>query len=174
MRFHLFVVWNIHRVVFLSIFVFWKGWFWLCVRGELETGTDSHILTQSSPDHSSTSSSFCWAAQPWVLRAQALCLQLVLTLASYLQVELLLELELQLQLELNWLKPSVAPGYIIVWRSPASCGRTHLHRILPRPQIKEISSTRCTCFFRLFTQVHLLIDGSVEGQYVTKWLTRKK
>ena len=23
-------------------------------------------------------------------------------------------------------KPSVAPGYIIVWRPPASCGRTHL------------------------------------------------
>ena len=25
-------------------------------------------------------------------------------------------------------------------------------------------------FFRLFTQVHLLIDGSVEGQYITKAL----
>ena len=24
-------------------------------------------------------------------------------------------------------------------------------------------------FFRLFTQVHLLIDGSVEGQYITLW-----
>ena len=32
-----------------------KGWCWLCVRGELETGTDCHILTQSSSDHSSTS-----------------------------------------------------------------------------------------------------------------------
>ena len=32
---------------------------WLCVRGELETGTDCHILTQSSSDHSSTSFASC-------------------------------------------------------------------------------------------------------------------
>ena len=38
----------------------------------------------------------------------------------------------------NWPKPSVAPGYIIVWHPPASCGRTHLHRIQPRPQVKVI------------------------------------
>ena len=37
--------------------LFSKGWCWLCVRGELETGTDCYILTQSSSDHSSTSSS---------------------------------------------------------------------------------------------------------------------
>ena len=65
------------------------------------------------------------------LRGQALCLELVLTpRASYLQLEL--------QLELNWPKPSVAPGYIIVWRPPASWGRTHLRRIQPRPQVKVI------------------------------------
>ena len=54
-----------------------------------------------------------------------------------------LQLKLQLQLELsalnsNWLKPSVAPGYIIVWHPPTSCGRMHLHRIQPRPQVKVI------------------------------------
>ena len=38
----------------------------------------------------------------------------------------------------NWLKPSVAPGYIIVWHPPASCGRTYLHRIQPRPKVKVI------------------------------------
>ena len=38
----------------------------------------------------------------------------------------------------NWLKPSVAPGYISVWHPPASCGRTHLHRIQPRLQVKVI------------------------------------
>ena len=38
----------------------------------------------------------------------------------------------------NWLKPSVAPGYIIVWHPPASFGRTHLHRIQARPQVKGI------------------------------------
>ena len=35
-----------------------KGWYWLCVRGELETGTDCYILTPSSSDHSSTSFAF--------------------------------------------------------------------------------------------------------------------
>ena len=38
----------------------------------------------------------------------------------------------------NWLKPSVAPGYIIVWHPPTSCGRTHLPRIQPCPQVKVI------------------------------------
>ena len=51
-------------------------------------------------------------------------------------------------------------------------GRTHLHRIQPRPQVKVIlrylrPDAPVSLFFRLFTQVHLLIDGSVEGQYVT-------
>ena len=36
-----------------------KGWCWLCVRCELETGIDCRILTQSSSrEHSSTSFSF--------------------------------------------------------------------------------------------------------------------
>ena len=51
----------------------------------------------------------------------------------------------------NWLKPSVAPGYIFVWRPPASCGRTLLP---PSPNSTTsagqvdipISSTGCTCF----------------------------
>ena len=34
------------------------------MRGELETERDCHILTPSSSDHSSTSSSICWAVQP--------------------------------------------------------------------------------------------------------------
>ena len=39
----------------------------------------------------------------------------------------------------NWLtKLSVAPGYIIVWCPPASCGYTYLHRIQPCPQVKVI------------------------------------
>ena len=99
------------------------------------------------------------------LRAQALFLELVLTSqASYLQ----------LRLELNWLlKPSMAPGYAIVWHPPPSCGRTLLHRIQPRPQVKVIF--RClqpdapfSLLFGLFIQVHRFIDGSVEGQYVTE------
>ena len=45
-----------------------KGWCWLCVRGELETGTSCYILTQSSSDHSSTSFAFwmgCSALGHW-------------------------------------------------------------------------------------------------------------
>ena len=38
----------------------------------------------------------------------------------------------------NWPKPSVAPGYIIVCRPPASCGCKQLHWIQPRPQVKVI------------------------------------
>ena len=38
----------------------------------------------------------------------------------------------------NSLKSSVAPGYIIVWHPPASCGRTHPHWIQPSPQVKVI------------------------------------
>ena len=53
-----------------------------------------------------------------------------------------------------------------------NCGRTHLHRIQPRPQVKVIfqylwPDAPVSLFFCLFTQVHLLIDGSVEGHYVT-------
>ena len=52
--------------------------------------------------------------------AQALCLVLVLTpRVSYLQQ----------RLELNCIKLSVAPGYIIVWLPPASCGHTHMHQV---------------------------------------------
>ena len=69
------------------------------------------------------------------LRTQALCLELVLTpRASYLQ----LRLELNCNSNSNWIKPSVAPGYIIVWRPPVFCGCTHLHRIQPRPLVKVI------------------------------------
>ena len=113
-----------------------KGWCWLCERGELETGTDCHILTQGSSDHSSTSFSSwlgCSTVGHWGPKPSVCSWHLVLNW-------------LQLWLELNWLKPSVAPGYIIVWRPPASCGRMHLHRIRPRPQVKVISSTGCTYF----------------------------
>ena len=79
---------------------------------------------------------------------------------------------LQLQLEFNWPKPSMAPGYIFVWHPPAFCGRTNLHRIQPRPQVKEIfpdlqPDTPVSLFLRLFTQVHFLIDCSVDAQYAT-------
>ena len=157
-----------------------KGWCWLCVRGELETEIDCHILTPSSSDPSSTSSSFCWAAQPWVTEGQGPLSgagshsagilfptttgTLTRTPTDYPELS-----------DCNWTdkpKLSVVPGYVIVWRPPASCGRTHLHRIQTRPQVKVIfrhprPDAPASPFVCLFTQVHLLIDGSVEGQYAT-------
>ena len=92
----------------------------------------------SSSGHSSTSSSFCWAAQPgsWGPKPS------VWSWFSHLHFIPNWNCNLNsnwLELTaLNWLKPSVAPGYIIVWRTPASCGRTHLYRIQPRPQVKVL------------------------------------
>ena len=109
------------------------------MRGELETGTDCYILTQSSSDHSSTSSPFwlgCSTVGHWGPKPS---------------VWGWLSLRWHPIWNWNWPKPSVAPGHIIVWRPPASCGRMHLP---PSPNSTTstgqgdipISSTRCTCF----------------------------
>ena len=72
----------------------------------------------------------------------------------------------------NYNSSCLCPGYIFVWRPPAAWRICHHHRIQPRPQVKVIfrylrPDAPVSLFFRLFIQVHLLIDGSVEGQYVT-------
>ena len=84
-----------------------KGWYWLCVRGELETGTDCYILTQSSSDHSITSFSSwldCstvghWGPKPsvdrWLSRWHLL--------PNWLQLQLQLELELTQAVCGTWL-----------------------------------------------------------------------
>ena len=124
--------------IYLSHFIR-KGWYWLCVRGELETVTDCHILTQSSSDHSSTSSSFCWAAQPWVQRAQALCLELVLTPASFLQLELQLELLLTPAVCGTWLYNCLASTFF-PWAYKSASNST-----TSTGQGDIPSSTGCTC-----------------------------
>ena len=94
-----------------------------------------------------------------VLRAQAHCLELVLTpRATATGTELQLELQLKL---------SVAPCYIIVWHPSASCGRRICTEFNPSAGQGDIpiSSTRCTCF---------LIGGSVEGQYSPVWRIPKR
>ena len=150
-----------------------KGWCWLCVRGELETGTDCYILTLSSSDHSSTSSSF-WLGYSTVGHwgPQTLCLQTDSHAGILSPTDS--NCNWNWNSNLNWLNTSVAPGYIIVSRPPASCGRTHLppSLIQSRPQVKVIfrylrPDASISLFFRLFTKVHLLINGLVEGQYVT-------
>ena len=59
--------------IYLSHFIR-KGWCWLCVRSELETGIDCYILTQSSSDHSSTSFASwlgCSTVGHWGLQADS-------------------------------------------------------------------------------------------------------
>ena len=120
-----------------------KGWCWLCVRGELEMGTDYYILTPSSSNHSSTSFAFwlgCltvghWGPKPSVWSWFSLCWH---PISNW-------------NWNSNWPKLSVAPGYIIVSHPPASCGRTHLPPSLNSTTSTgqgdiPISSTGCTCF----------------------------
>ena len=114
--------------IYLSHFIR-KGWCFLCVRGETET--DCHILTPSSSNHSSTSFAFwlgCSTGIHWGTRP---------SVWSWLSLRHLIS-NWNCNSNSNWLKPSVVPGYKIVWHPPASCGRTHLHRIQPRPQVKVI------------------------------------
>ena len=118
-----------------------KGWCWLCVRSELETGTDCYILTQSS-DHSSTSSSFwlgCSTVGYW--GPKALSLQAVHTLASCPQLERQLKLELTQAVCGTWLYVCLTPtcflwAYASAPNSTTSTGQGDI----------PISSTGCTCF----------------------------
>ena len=127
-------------------------------------GTDCHILTQSSSDYSSTSS-FCSAAQPgsWGPKPSVWRWLSLRHLVPNCDWNSNCDCNSNWSLPAsnsNWLKPSLAPGYIIFWRPPASGGRcmcTEFNLSTVQGDI-PISSTGCTCF---------LIDGSVEGQYVT-------
>ena len=126
-----------------------KGWCWLCVRGELETGTDCYILTPTSSDHSSTSFVFwldCstvghWGPQALSLQADshagilsptgtgtgtAVCVQVIFLLDAHLL--------------------------------PMGVRICHHLWIQPRPQVKVIfrylwPDAPVSRFFHLFTQV---------------------
>ena len=139
----------------------WKAWCFLCVRGELETGIDCYILTPSSSNHSSTSFAFwqgCstgghWGPKPSVWSWSSLLWH---PISNW-----------------NWLPVCV----LVIFLFDSHVLRVevricHHHRIQPRPQVKVIfrylrTDAPVSLFFRLFTEVHLLIDGSVEGQYIT-------
>ena len=141
-----------------------KGWCWLCVRGELETGTTAIHWPKVLLTIAALLSHTGWAAQPWVTKSLS-----PLSGAGSHSAGILSPT--QTGTRTDSLKPSVAPGYIFVCRQPASCGRTHLYRIQPRPEVKVIfrylrPDAPVSLFFLLFTLVHLLIDGSVEGLYI--------
>ena len=83
-----------------------------------------------------------WAAQLGSLRAQAVCLELVLTLrASYLQLQLQLELQLTQAVSGTWLYNCLTPtcflwAYASAPNSTMSTGQDDM----------PISLTGCTCF----------------------------
>ena len=74
---------------------------------------------------------------------------------------------------LNWLTQTVYGTWLYnCLMPPVGVHICHHHRIQPHPQVKVIfwylwPDVPVLLFFRLFTQVHLLIDSLVEGQYVT-------
>ena len=91
--------------IYISHTLFSKGWCLLCVRDELETGTDCYIDPSSSLDIAALLPHLGWGFSTvghW--GPKALCLPLALTSVSCLQ--------------LTW--TVCAPDYIIVYRPPAS------------------------------------------------------
>ena len=101
----------------ISLTLFLKGLCWLCVRGELETGTDCYILTQDLLTLAALLSYLgcgCPTVGHW--GSKALCLLLVLTSASCPQ------------LTPNQTDSSrLCPGYIFVWYPPASAVLPHIY-----------------------------------------------
>ena len=87
--------------------------------------TDGNILTPNSPVFSSTSFSFCRADQPGVLRAQS-------SAGTWFSLP---------RTATDWVQLSVAPGYTIVWRPPASCERPICTQFNPST-LKAISCCR--------------------------------
>ena len=91
-----------------------KGWCWLCVRGELETGTEYYILTQSSSDYSSTSfSSWLGLLNRGSLRAP--------TAGSHVG-----NLS-PTDSNSNWFKPSVSWLYFCLTPTCIRCSSAYLH-----------------------------------------------
>ena len=119
----------------------------MCERWVGDLNKDCNILTPSSSVLSSTSFSFCWAAQPGALRSQPLLWELVLTASNRNN-----------WLQTNW--TSCGTGLYHCLTSTYFLWASNLHPIQPvhSQGYTLISSTGCTCS---------LIDGWVEGQYVT-------
>ena len=125
-----------------------KGYVW---EVSWRLNKDCNILTPSFFVFSSISFSFCWAAQPVALRAQVSagsgshCLELQQTDSNSKLLEL-----------------PVAPGYIIVWRPPASVSLTSApNSTCPQSRLSPDIFTR---MHLLFSQVHFLFDSSARSE----------
>ena len=136
-----------------------KGWCWLCVRGEWETEQTAtywpEVLRTIAPLLPRSAGLLNRGPEgPSPLSGAGSHYGILSPIATGTWTEL------YRPRTPTELKPSVTPGYIIAWRQPASCVChicTEFNLSTGQGDI-PISSTRYTCF---------LIDGSVEGQYVT-------
>ena len=116
------------RKIYLSHFILERVAKGLCVRGELETEQTATYWLQVPLYYSSTSSSFCWAAQPgpWGPKPSVWRWLSLRHLVPNCDWNSNCDCNSNWTLPAsnsNWTKPSVTPGYIIVWYPPASCGR---------------------------------------------------
>ena len=100
---------QLFRKIYLSLYSkgLRKGYVW---EVSWRLNRDSNILTPSSSVFSSISFSFCWAAQPGTLRSQPFA-------DSWFSLPRTATTDSKLT------ELPVAPGYIIVWRTPASYER---------------------------------------------------
>ena len=129
----------------------------LCVRGELETEQTATYWPPVPPTLAALLFSFCWAAQPGVLRTQALCWELVLTASNC-------------NSNLNWLTPTNSTlrgtGLYNCLSSTCFLWASHLHRIqsVHGQGYMLISSTG----------YHLFLDWRLGRRSRCYWILRKK
>ena len=121
-----------------------------CVRGELETKQNCNILTPST----------LLAITAFLSRSPGLLNRGPGGSASagtWFSFQHLLS---------NWSNFLLHPGYIIIWRPPASCECHNSHSIQPIDSqgYPPISSTGCTCYLHRCIS---LFDSLAGGQYVT-------
>ena len=152
-----------------------RCWCWLCVRGELETGTDCYILTQSSSDHSRTafaSGMGCSTVGHWGPQALSLQADSHTGILSPKWLQLQLELELTQAVCGTWLYKCLTStcflwAYASAPNSTTSTGQGDI----------SISLTGCTCFailLRIYTSASLdwrLGRGSI-GYWCREGATR--
>ena len=125
--------------IYLSHFIR-KGWCGLCVRRELETGTDCYILTQSSSNHSSTFIAFwlgCSTVGHWAPKALSLQADSHAGILSPNWIQLQLEVELTQAVCGTWLYNCLTYTFFLwAYTSTTSTGQGDI----------PISSAGCTCF----------------------------
>ena len=127
-----------------------KGWYWLCVRGELETRTGGYILTKVLLTIAALLSHLglgCSTICHW--EPKALCLPLALTSASYPQ------------LTPNARTSSGTRLYNCLTSTCFRCSSAYLHRCISwltaRLRVNMLHNNRCLRFFSVCLLVYLCL-----------------